>query len=193
MATQALLSKAYGNWAFAAYFTGVVAAVPWLLTHSKKFLWAGLVFNMVVSLSLPVLGIVADDMSLNGEQSVMVRYLGRDEFSQQIIDLAKFNGNPAIVAANRSVLADLFYTGLDQDVRVFSVAANGRPKNYYQQNYPFKSNLDETVLLVTNTHPLRCGGKRIKPLERLNTQDSAYFQQRFWAYLVAPGCYEVLN
>lgn len=193
VSVQALLSRAYGNWAFAAYFAGTVAAVPWLLLHARKWLIAGLVFNIGLSLLLPVLAVVAGGIQLNNNQPLLGRYMGRDELSQQIIDLAQALGNPAIIASDRGILADLFYTGHKQNIRVFSVATTGRAEHYYQQNHAFTDDLDRNVLFITKRSPVLCNGIDLQAVAKFDTDGGAYFRKNLQAYLVTPNCYGVLK
>lgn len=193
VSVQAILSRAYGNWAFAAYFAGVLVAVPWLWQNARRWLWISLVINSTVCVGLSVLTTFAEDIYLTREQPVMVRYTGRDETSNRIIALARQEGNLPIVALNRDILADLFYTGRDADIVVYSLANPGRPEHYYQQNFAFPEGFDQPVLYISKSGPLHCNGKRVRPLERIETADSAYYLDYYNAYVIAPECFEAMK
>jgi len=185
---QALLSRAYGNWAFAAYFAATLAVVPWLRTHAFSWLKVSLVVNLAFTLILPILTISANSVTLDGEKPLLVRYLGRDELSLQILDLAKENYPVSIVVSNRDVLADLFLTGHDAGIDIYSLAPTGRAANYYQQTFPFIPSENQTALLVTARKPVICNHEPISPLTRFDTAGGAYRNSNLRAYLLAPGC-----
>lgn len=193
VAVQALLSRAYANWAFAAYFAGTLATVPWLLVHARKWLKAGMAFNITICVLLPLLTIFGDELTFGQDRPILSRYMGRDELSQQIIDLALENETPTIVAANRDILADLFYTGHDQNTRVFSVASANRPEHYYQQLFSFKPETADRVLYITSINPLRCNEKDVVVIATFETSLRSYQSRTFFAYLLVPDCYSSLQ
>lgn len=190
---QALLSRAYANWAFTAYFAATLAVVPWLLANHGRWLWTSLAFNGFITLLLPVLTIFADDISLKDERPLFIRYLGRDEFSQQVFDLAEQNAPVSIVAASRDVLADLYLTGRDLDVPVYSTAPRGRPQNYYQQTYPFVAKQTDRVLFITNQNTLTCNGASLPALATFDTAGMAYERSVFRAFVLEPDCFDVIR
>jgi len=185
---QALLSRAYGNWAFAAYLAGTVAVVPWLLANARRFLVASLVFNTVLVLALPVATVFAQSLTFGRPAPVLIRALGRDEMSRQILDLATNNGAQAVVAVNRDVLADLFLTGQDSGITVYALAARGRAKNYYQQKFPYMPDVATSPLFVTRAATVACDGAAIVPLQTLDTSGGAYQRWTYRAYRLPPGC-----
>lgn len=190
---QALMSRAYANWAFAAYFAATLVVVPWLLANHVRWLWAGLALNGSITLLLPVLTIFADDIILKGDRPLFIRYLGRDEFSQQVFDLAEQNAPVSIVASSRDVLADLYLTGRDLDVPVYSTAPRGRPRNYYQQTYPFVAEQSARVLFITNQNAPNCNGSALTALATFDTAGMAYERSVFRAFLLEPDCYDVIR
>ncbi|MGR3662514.1 MAG: ArnT family glycosyltransferase [Paracoccaceae bacterium] len=193
VAVQALLSRAYANWAFAAYFAGTLATVPWLLIHARKWLIAGMVFNITFCVLLPLLTIFGDEITLGKNRPILSRYMGRDELSQKIIDLAHDLDTPTIVAANRDILADLFYTGHDQDIRIFSVAPKGRAEHYYQQLFSFVPETANRILFITSANPLRCREDNLTATAAFETSPGNYQSKDIFAYLLEPGCYSSLK
>ncbi len=132
---QALLDRAYANWAVSAYFAGVVLVVPWLLARAPRFLKLALLVNGLVVVALPVLTITAPWPERNGKP-LLSRYLGQSDLSRSIIAEAKARGAVAIYSDDRAVLADLFYTGAGSGLAFYAPKRAGRPLNYYEQNYP---------------------------------------------------------
>lgn len=190
---QALMSGAYANWEFAAYFAAVLAVVPWLYMRRKLWLWISLAFNGTIALLLPIMAVFAAQISLNGTDPLMIRYLGRKNLSLQIYDLAENYDPDSIVASNRDVLADLFVTGRFLDIPVYSVAAVGRPKNYYQQNFPFVSDGKSTVLFITSRKDMICEETPVPILATLETAGTAYVRRRINAYLLGPDCHVLIR
>ncbi|MDO5646990.1 glycosyltransferase family 39 protein [Paracoccus sp. (in: a-proteobacteria)] len=155
--TQALLDKAYANWAIAAYFAGTVLVVTAL---SARWLRVAVAVNLIPSVLLPVLIAVAPWPVVNG-QPVLVRYLGRADLSQQIIAAAQTQ-RAAVLAVHRDILADLFYTGRDAGVAFYAPQPQGRARNYYEQTFAIPDALTGPVLVVAGAAP--CPGAQPIPL-----------------------------
>lgn len=143
---QALLSRAYANWAAAAYLAGSVAVFAVLLNR-RWLLVASFAINGAFSLFVPVAGIYADRLSLDGNRLLLARYQGIDELSERIIETARFHDIGIIVAEDRAVLADLFYTGRDSGLSIRARPFEGRPPHHYAQRYPL-TETDVSVLYV---------------------------------------------
>lgn len=185
---QALMSRAYANWAVATYFAGLLIAVPLLLSRARWLLSASFVVNGAVCILLPVLTILAPWPLSKGEP-LLARYLGQSTLSHEIIAAAKEAGVTTVAATDRGVLADLFYTGRDSGL-TFRVPQSGRrPDSYYEQTYPLPEGAGQ-VLFVGETAPA-CGGVAVAPRVTLDTAGGAYAKQAFAAYLVEGDCLNV--
>ena len=132
---QALLERAYANWAVSAYFAGIVLVVPWLLARAPRALKLSLLVNGLVMVALPVLTISAPWPDRNGKP-LLSRYLGQSDLSRSIIEDALAHGAVAVYSDDRAVLADLFYTGSASGLAFYAPKRVGRPLNYYEQTYP---------------------------------------------------------
>lgn len=182
---QAVLSRAYANWAVATYFAGLLIAVPLLLSRARWLLSASFAVNGAICVLLPVLTILAPWPVVMGEP-LLARYLGQSRLSGEIIAAAKDAGTATIVAADRGVLADLFYTGRDSGLE-FRVAKSGdRPATYYEQTYPLSAGVGQ-VFYVSGTAPV-CGGVAALPQVTFNTAGGAYSKQALAGYLVEGDC-----
>jgi 4-amino-4-deoxy-L-arabinose transferase and related glycosyltransferases of PMT family len=155
---QALLDQAYANWAIATYFSGTVLAV---ITLTRVWRIAALVFNLVLSVCLPILITLAPWPEIGG-RPLLERYLGRHALSESILDLAEVEGLP-VVSGNRDVLADLFYTGRDRSVALYALPEDGRASSYYAQTRTLPQDATGEVLVVV-TGDLPCDAV---PLEGL--------------------------
>ncbi len=190
---QALLSRAYGNWAFAAYLPGVLAATVWLMTRSQAWLRASVVVNAAICLALPLLTIFGTGLTWNGSP-ILARYLGRDELSRQILAIADEARPAAIVSSNRDVLADLFLTGQRYPVPFRAVPPEGRAGSYYEQLYPLDPDTQGRVLFITsNRKEIRCGGDNLSPLAPLKVEGTAYEGKNLRVYLLQPDCFGAMR
>jgi len=146
---QALLSKAYANWAAAAYLAGTVAVLPWLTWGWRV---ASFAINGAVALALPLLGVFADRLSYGDQDRLIAaRHVGRAEMSRAIIDTARAEGLDAVVSDNRDLLADLFYTGRDSGLRFFALPPEGRAPHHYALKYPLPADMEGELLFVTRS------------------------------------------
>ena len=183
--TQAFLSKAYANWAVATYFAGTVLVVPWLLARGPKLLGLSTALGAAFALLLPALTILAPYPDQNG-RPLLHRYLGRAELSQQIIMAATAAGVGVVLAEDRDVLADLFYSGRASGLRFYANPPNGRPESYYEQAFPLPPDAGP-ALYVLELAPV-CGGQPIAPIVRFDTSGGAYAKERIAGYLLPRGC-----
>ena len=185
---QALLSRALANWAFTAYLAGSVVAVIWLVEAKTRWLWLSLVVNGTVAITLPLLTTQAEGLYLGRDQPVMARYLGRDEISREILDLAETYPGAAIVSKKRDLLADLMLTGHDRNALILSVPPNGRAKNYYQQTYPLKPYSAPIALFVTTQKQVNCTTGSSREIAKLNTDQTAYAGTTLRVFKVSGAC-----
>lgn len=182
---QALLSRAYANWAVASYFAGLLIAVPLLLQRMPRLLWLSMAINGAISILLPLMTVLAPWPQQNG-RPLLARYLGQAALSQQILDTAKGAGVPTVAATDRAILADLFYTGRDSGIAVRVPPGDGRPAHYYAQTFPLEPGAGQ-VLAVRDTAPM-CRGLALAPLTSFDTTGGAYAGRDLKAYIVPGDC-----
>ena len=184
VSVQALLSQAYANWAVATYFAGLLIAVAVLAGRGRWLLWLSLAINGAVCVLLPLLTILAPWPAL-GDRPLLSRYLGQAALSAKIIEAAGAEGLTTVVATDRAVLADLFYTGRDSGLSIRTPAPKGRPLNYYEQMYPLTEEVP--VLFVSDVAPV-CDGVQVPPLRGFETTGGTYARRSIAGYRVAGGC-----
>jgi hypothetical protein len=177
---QALMDRAYANWAVSAYFVGTILAMT-VLAGLPRLRSLAIGVNVTLCIALPVLTLVPH-LAVN-DRPLLERYLGRADLSQQIIALAKAKGDLPIVAVDRSILADLFYTGRDAGITVYSTAANGKPDNHYQQRYPLPDQLAGDAILIAERAP-ECAG----PGQPLLVVGGAYARFDLRAFVAPVSC-----
>lgn len=183
---EAVMHRAYANWAIAAYFAGTVLAVMVLPRWAR---WGQLGLNMIVAVLIPVLTIAAP-WPMFGDKPAANRYLGRAEMSQRILALAIANNVP-VYASDRDVLADLFYTGRDRGVTVYAPNPAGRPANYYEANFALPDGYNGQ-LLVIRRNPIACGGVPMPPAGLLNGS-GAWADEGLMPYIVDGACLAAAN
>lgn len=181
VSVQALLGTAQANWAVAAYFAGTLLAVKVLSSH-PRWLAASFAVNAVFCIGLPLLTIFTQ-ISFPDGKPLLDRQLGRAAMSQQIIALAKENGDLPVLAEPRDVLADLFYTGRDAGLTFYAPRPKGRADNHYEQRYPLPQGLTGRLLLITATPPA-CAGEALP----LDAKGGAYAKWGLAAYIVEAAC-----
>ncbi|MCB2094528.1 MAG: glycosyltransferase family 39 protein [Rhodobacteraceae bacterium] len=186
---EALLSRAYANWAVAAYFSGTLVAVPLLVRHAPALLRLSLVINAAIAILLPLLTIIAPAPAWNGKP-LLARYLGRADLSRQIIAAAQATGAKGVVAAERGILADLFHTGAGSGLRFYAPRPRGRPQNYYEQNFALPESADD-LLAVLPAAPV-CQGTIQPTVAGFSTDGGAYQGHGYSAYLLSRECLNVL-
>jgi 4-amino-4-deoxy-L-arabinose transferase-like glycosyltransferase len=180
---QALLDKAYANWAVAAYFAGTVLAVAVMRARAPRLLSVSAAINGAVSVLLPLCIVLAPWPAVDGKP-LLARYLGRAGLSRQIIAAAEGQGLSTVAAADRDILADLFYTGRASGLAFAAPAPAGRPRNYYEQTYPLGDG-PMPVLLVADTAP-PCASE--PPVARFATAAGAYSGRSIAAWRVTADC-----
>jgi hypothetical protein len=182
---QALTKGAYANWAVAAYFAGTVVAVG-VLMGRPVLLGVSLVVNGAIALALPILTTVPQT-TLGRDRPVLERYLGRESLSREILAAAGAAGNVPIVADDRDVLADLFYTGRDAGITIYAQRPVGRPENHYEQAYAMPAGLGGQVLFVSDTQPL-CHGAYVTATLAPDLRRGTFAKPKLRGYLVDAEC-----
>ncbi len=180
---QALLDRAYANWGAAAYFAGTILVVG-LLLNRPRLLVLSLVVNGALALALPIVTLVPQ-ATFGGDAPVLKRYLGREALSHQIIAVARREGDVPIVAERRDVLADLFYTGRDAGLPIYTPRPRGRPQDHYAQTYPLPEGMTGPILFVGEAAPA-CPD--LPPGEPLDTAGGGYEGLSLSTWLIDAGC-----
>lgn len=183
---QALLSRAYANWAAAAYLAGTVIAVPWLMGRHRRWLVVSFAVNGLFSVALPLASVFPEALRLRGEP-LLERYIGRAEMSETILDIARDLRVPAIVASHRDVLADLFHTGRDSGIAFYALPTAGRAPHHYARSYPFAGG-DGDVLLVLPADETPPCPEEVMELAEMAPDSGAYRTRPQMLYLVPGLC-----
>ncbi len=183
---QALLSRAYANWAASAYIAGTVLAVAWMLPRHRAWLWVAFGVNALFSLVLPLSTLAPESLSLRGQQ-LLARYTGRAEMSRMILDIARDLRVAAVVASDRDVLADLFYSGRDAGVPLAAMPVRGRPPHHYAQRHAYVPRPEQVLLVLPSGAEAPCPPDAEEVAE-LAPLDGAYRTRPQRLYLLPGDC-----
>lgn len=179
---QAFLSRAYANWALAAYFPGTLAAAMILGPGLRR---ATLAIGALLALALPVLTALAPFPERDGAP-LLARWLGRDELSRDLIELARAEGLP-LVATQRDILADLFHTGKGSGIPIHAPLPQGRPRNFYEQTFPRPDPAPGDMLFVLSSAPA-CNGETVTPVLVPDLSGGAYEGDGWAVYRLPAAC-----
>jgi 4-amino-4-deoxy-L-arabinose transferase-like glycosyltransferase len=183
---QALIAKAYANWAVTAYIAGTMLAV-WLLHREwPKGLRVSLIINGTVSLLFPLAAVFAHQLVLPNGEEVMKRYLGRSAISREAGDLARQAGTNIIVSDSRDILADMFHTLRSEPLRIYARPPAQAPDNYYEQTFALPATVGGNVLFIT-TQPFDCA-ETPQNIKSWHPGDGYYRGSVLYAYKVKAGC-----
>lgn len=152
---QALLSRAYANWAAAAYLAGTLLSVSYLMKN-RVALFASFAINGALSVIFPLATTVADTLTLGRDHLLLERYTGRTEMTQAILQAAETEGLSTIVATDRDILADLFYTARDMPVTLYALPPKGRAPHHYAQRFPYQPTDSDILIAARSTEPAPC-------------------------------------
>ncbi|SMX46407.1 ArnT family glycosyltransferase [Actibacterium lipolyticum] len=182
---QALLSGAYANWAAAAYLAGTVTVIPWM---TPRWLVASFVVNGALSLALPIIGVFAETPATQ-DSAALKRYTGRDEMSLQIIETALRTGTTDVVAQNRDILADLFYTGRDSGLSFYALPTTGRAAHHYALKYPLPDETAGPVLYIADSRRPPVCQPDAQPVTTISPTSGTYGGKTKRLYLVPGDCW----
>ena len=151
---QGLMSRALANWAVGAYAAGVLLAVP-ILASRRWLIVSTLVLGGIVAIALPLLTIVGTGLRLPNGKLAMARYLGSSELVSTGLSRAREAGADAIVANDRSILAELFYQLRDEkQMLTRALPETGVPSSHYALLYPLKPGEAKNPLFLTSADGL---------------------------------------
>ncbi len=183
---QALVSRAYGNWAVAAYFAGALAVLPWL--RERPGWWrASLAANGALCVLLPLLAVFPEGLRHEGTP-VLSRYLGREAASQAALSATREMAMP-IAAESRDLLADLVYTGRTSGVPVYSWPSHGEADNFYAQTMALPAEVTGPFLWMGFASPGACA----EPAGRIDTAGGAYAGRSLGLWRIGEACRDVLG
>jgi 4-amino-4-deoxy-L-arabinose transferase-like glycosyltransferase len=147
---QSFISEANANWAAPAYITAVPLAVATLLDWWRgRALYASLALGAVAMLSLWAVMIMPSLATAAGQGNAFKRQLGWRELGAAVAAESRRAPYQAIVAANRSLLAELLYYARPRVLPIRVWDPNATPHDHFQMTMPLTLAY-RRVLLVTS-------------------------------------------
>ncbi len=190
VSAQALLSKAYANWAVMAYLPAILLTIPALWQNARWLVGLGLALNIVMALAVPALFTQATTLTYGeNDRLVMRRFVGRTEMSRALMDRAEREGITTILSSDRNILADLFYETKGTSLAVFAVPPRGAPAHYYAQDHAFQGGVGTVMQVSLHPAPPACeieGG--VRQIDVWDPAPGAYERDRIFLYAVRGDC-----
>ncbi len=150
MTAQALVSRAFANWAAFAYIAATVLVTAVLLREGWTRLFRTSFFlHCAVALLIPIGGILAGRIDLPGGVDPYSRVLGWKELAVAAGRKAKDGGFQAIATDKRALSAELFYYLRDTAIPVFALRRGGPPEDHFEMTRPLTDASPRPALLVS--------------------------------------------
>ncbi len=186
--TQAMLSRAYANWAVTACAGIVLLAVPLIWPRLRWLYWTGLALNLAITVALPIAATQASSWRMEKDgRLVLRRFAGRSEVSRHTIALARAQGVTDIVADDRDMLADLFHTGRDSGLAIFAQPHSGHQPHYFAQKLSYPQGRTGPFLYLGTAGVPPCNAELV---EEYPTPPGAYFGRTLRFYVAPPDCWQ---
>lgn len=187
---QAVLSRAYANWAAPAYVAAIVLTAPWLFARARRVYWVALGINLTIALALPLAAVFATTWQI-GDRLVLGRYVDRAATSHKILDLAASEGLQDIVSQNRDLLADLTHQARGAQARIWSSPFPHHVPHYYAQRFPYPAGQGAPALFVDFDGALPgCRSEtQAQEITRWTPERGAYRGKTLVARRIDPTCW----
>lgn len=187
---QALVSRAYGNWAVTAYFAGAVAVLPCLAMRARGVFWLSVAVNGLLCVAVPLAAIFPATLERPSGRPYLERYLGRADVARQALELAERAGAGAVVADDRGLLANLAHEGRNVGMAIRALPPEGAPPSYYHQTFPWHPGSADVVLFVTRDAAPLCPEDTVTALA---TAGTAWARQPLFAHRLPAGCHDAIR
>lgn len=185
---QALLSKAYANWAVTAVAAILLLVVPLLWHRARMWLWVTLALNLAVTAFLPFAATQATNWTRESDgRLLMRRYVGQQALSARILQEARAQGVTAVVAGDRRLLAGLFHAAKGSEIEIFAVPVPEHPPHFYAQKHPYPADRQEPYLFATLGDEPPCPGPL--PVATWKPGPGTYAQTVLSMYLREATCW----
>ena len=167
---QALLARAYLNWAAPTYIGAVILVSAWALPRHPRLLAAALGINIALGLGLYHYQPAAHAVGVReipGDLDPRSRIRGWQELARSVAPLLRHHPGAYLLADDRFVLAELrFYLRPD---RPGYWNPEGRIRDHYALTADIRQRLGEDFLLVTRHQEILDLAPHFRRLERLGS------------------------
>jgi 4-amino-4-deoxy-L-arabinose transferase-like glycosyltransferase len=146
---QAFISEANANWAAPAYIAAIPLAVATLLRWWRsRLLWLSLALGVAAMVTLWAAEISPGLADRAGFGNALKRQEGWRELGAAVAAQTKATRYDAIVAANRSVLAELLYYARPCSIPVRAWDRGAIPHDHFQMTIPLRTGTRRVLLVV---------------------------------------------
>ncbi len=185
---QALVSGANANWAAAGHVGAVLVAAS-VLADRRVWLVAGLAINLAISAALPVATIFADRWML-GDNLALERHVGQAAISRRIAEIAASEGADTVVADNRGLLADMFFTLRESGLAIYAAPVAGFPPHHYAQKHPLPPGAGTVLFVHSRSRVPDCADPEavIEPVARW-TPELGYVTREITVWRMPRSCW----
>jgi hypothetical protein len=148
---QALLSRAFANWAAAAYPAATILVTAELLRHWPRLFRVSLWLHLGAALVITIAPLFAKRLSAvtGPEWNPYARVLGWHDLALATQRVAEAQGAKSVLTDNREVTGELIYYLRDTTLPVTIWFRAKTPRNHFEMTLPFTEAEPEPVLYVT--------------------------------------------
>ncbi|NRB00728.1 MAG: glycosyltransferase family 39 protein [Rhodobacteraceae bacterium] len=189
MTAQGIQSQAHANWAITAYVAGTIGVVSVLHLRAPLLNKVSLGFHTVITLAFPVFLIFVADLTGPEGRPLAKRWVGVDEMSEAIWQVAQDEGLNVIVAGYRPISADLHYTLRDRGAAIFTPTPPGYPANYYEQVFALPTAYSGDALFVGYNAALPCAPEKAELIATLPATPGLYQDKPTPLYRIGVACF----
>lgn len=151
ISAQAFLSRANANWAASAYPAGVLLVVAWGLVHARRWLLAGIAFNvllalvLIVSTAFPALG------DALGQANAFKRMRGWEQMTQEVLQAADAGGYKLIAPDDRFVFQtmDYYARNIENRPEMRMWLRHETPHNHAEMTAPLSPETQGPILVIS--------------------------------------------
>jgi len=149
MVVQSFISEANANWAATAYVAAAPLAIAVLLSWwNARGLWMSLGLSAAVLLALLVTQSVPSVAEVVGLGNALGREQGWKRIGEAVAAQSRRSPYEAIVAGNRSVLAELLYYARPRSLPVRAWDVNAVPRDHFQMTMPLEAPAHRVLLAI---------------------------------------------
>lgn len=187
LTAQAVFGGANANWAVPAYVAGTVLATGVMMAWPWPVMRTSLVINAIPVVLIPVVSVFPMAFKLPNGDLVLKRFVGRSVISDFAGTVGEQENVRVIVADNRPILGDLFYTLRGRGFSLHARPISGFPRNYYEQVFPLTAAAPSPVLYISEAK-LLCQGEPAEVVARFAVPFGYRAGHIVNAYKVSPDC-----
>lgn len=147
---EAIIARAYANWAATAYPAAAVL-VGALMAAAPRAWWVKLSFAVagLTALVMLVAPAVAPGLARTGAAGPLARLIGWRELAADLRPILDRQGVRTLIVSGRDEAANLVYQLRDRpDLTIVAAPFDGRPRHHYQLSRPWRAELPRPALLV---------------------------------------------